>query len=67
MQPAQAQGQLSDTGVLKMCLPGSVGAPVGKFGAVPRKVTTTPPPVVTTPAPTPTATTKAPVKIKPRT
>lgn len=50
---------ISDTGVLKMCLPGGAGAPVAQFGTVPRKVTTTTtkptatvPPVVTAPVAT---------------
>jgi hypothetical protein len=48
---------ISDTGTLKMCLPGGApGVPVAKFGTVPRKVTTTTtkptvtvPPVATVP------------------
>lgn len=50
---------ISDTGTLKMCLPGgAAGVPVAKFGAVPRKATTvttkptvSAPPVVTAPPP----------------
>ena len=43
---------ISDTGVLKMCLPGGVaGVPVAKFGAVPHKATTVAKPVVTVPPP----------------
>jgi hypothetical protein len=46
---------ISDTGVLKMCLPGGApGVPVAKFGTVPRStvakpVVTVPPPVATVP------------------
>ncbi len=52
---------ISDTGVLKMCLPGGAGTPVAKFGTVPRKVTATTkptatvPPVVPAPTPAPVA------------
>src|SRR5512132_4350977 len=45
---------ISDTGVLKMCLPGGAGAPVAKFGTVPRKVTTTTKPTATVPPAAPT-------------
>jgi hypothetical protein len=59
---------ISDTGTLKMCLPGGVaGAPVAKFGAAPRKTTTvttkptvTVPPVVTVAPPPPVAGTPGP-------
>lgn len=53
---------ISDTGVLKMCLPGGAGTPVAQFGTIQRKATTTTlkptatvppvaPPVATVPPP----------------
>lgn len=55
---------ISDTGVLKMCLPGGAGVPVAQFGTVPRKTTTTtttPKPTATVPPATTTTTQGSPI------
>ena len=48
---------ISDTGVLKMCLPGGAGTPVAKFGTVPRTAVTAPKPTATVPPAAPVVTT----------